>query len=186
MIRSREVRYWQERGLALGLDRYRRYLALFGLPLNACAGLTVCDYGCGPFGGVLSVLTDVRQAYPVDVLAATYNGWGRCSMQIRGVGAQGRAEVPDGSCAVAFCLNALDHVPDPSVMLADLSRILTPGGRLYLFVHLRTGAKGHYPMTYRQTMSLLAGWTIPWVGTGADRPNEEPDLDALWLKAVRL
>jgi len=183
---SREIRYWQEVGLARGIEFYRRYLDLFGLPTDFCAGRAVCDYGCGPFGGVLSVLKGVALAYPVDVLAATYNGWHRCPMPIYGVNGSGRADVPDGSCDVAFCLNALDHVRDPSILVADLHRILKPGGLFYLFVHLRTGAKGHFPMTFPQTMSLLAGWEIPWATTGRDVPNEEPDLDALWLKAVRL
>src|SRR5574337_846808 len=160
MAMSREIRYWQETGFALGIERYRRYLRLFGLDEDSFVGQVVCDYGCGPFGGVLSVLRGVRAGYPVDVLAETYNAWGALNTRI------GRSvEVPTRSCDAVFCLNVLDHTPDPRAMQAELARISKPGASLYLFAHLRQVTKGHYRMTSRKLDSLFG------LARGIDHPR---------------
>lgn len=182
---SQEIRSWQERGLSLGTDRYRRYLALFGSTTSSCVGQAVCDYGCGPFGGVLSVLRDVGVAFPVDILAEEYNLWGYSAFPIHTIDAEGRADVPSASCDVAFCLQCLDHTAEPSVIVADLFRILKPGGVLRLFVHLRERTKGHYPLTVSQTLRLLAPWEVCSVDTGRDIPNNEPELEAVWVTVLR-
>ena len=181
---SRETRYWQKTGLALGTTRYNRYLHLFGLDEDSLAGLTVCDFGCGPFGGVLSVLRGVKDGYPVDVLAATYNGWGEARFPIRPVNpATCETHLPGGVCDAVFCLNALDHADNATDMRAELFRIAKRGGTLYLFCHVRPATKGHRTMTVRRLQDLFQadyGWE--WVSRhqGLDEPNEEPKLTAVW------
>ena len=58
-----ELRYWRERGLDKGTYIYENYLKLFGLERGSLSGKTVCDYGSGPFGGVLSALDGI-EGYP--------------------------------------------------------------------------------------------------------------------------
>lgn len=40
--------------------------------------------------------------------------------------------LPDGSREIVVCTGLLEHVPDPQATVAELSRILAPGGRLLL------------------------------------------------------
>ena len=182
---SHEVKYWERTGLPLGTERYRRYLDLFGLDRASCRGLAVCDYGCGPFGGVLSILTDVRQGYPVDILADFYNTWRLSPWPILDV-PDGRAEVPDASCDAAFCLNMLDHMPNAEIVVRDIERILRPHGRLFAFVHVgRDRVKAHHPVTQRSVMALFSAWRVGTLSVGADAPNQEPSLTALWFTAER-
>jgi len=47
-------------------------------------------------------------------------------------------ELHDGSADVLICHHVLEHVPDPAETLAELRRILSPAGRLLLFVPYET------------------------------------------------
>jgi SAM-dependent methyltransferase len=42
--------------------------------------------------------------------------------------------LPDESFDVVVCTQVLEHVPDPGAALAELARVLVPGGRLWLTV----------------------------------------------------
>ena len=44
--------------------------------------------------------------------------------------------LPDGSFGVVLCTQVLEHVPEPSAVLAECFRVLEPGGRLALTVPL--------------------------------------------------
>lgn len=184
---SREIRYWQQTGLALGTERYRRYLRLFGLTELGFQGQTVCDFGCGPFGGVLSVLENLKIGYPVDILADEYNRWGYARQAILPV-ASVTAPIPKAACGAVFCLNALDHVRDWRGCLDELSRITKPGGTLFLLVHLRQPTKGHYRISQTWVVRHLTDtdWRILTMDAGPDVPNNEPKLHAIWLSAERL
>jgi SAM-dependent methyltransferase len=48
------------------------------------------------------------------------------------------AELRDGSADVLVCHHLLEHVPDPAETLAELRRVLSPTGRLLLFVPYET------------------------------------------------
>ncbi|MBT3268775.1 class I SAM-dependent methyltransferase [Candidatus Poribacteria bacterium] len=55
--------------------------------------------------------------------------------------------VPDGSFDVVICTEVLEHVPEPIRAIAELSRILADGGRLYLSAPMRSAvhqAPHHY------------------------------------------
>jgi SAM-dependent methyltransferase len=50
-----------------------------------------------------------------------------------------RLPLPDGSFDVAVATLVLCTVPDPAAALAELRRVLAPGGRLLLIEHVRAG-----------------------------------------------
>jgi len=46
-----------------------------------------------------------------------------------------RLDLPDASCDAALCTFTLCTVPDPRAALAEVRRVLKPGGRLHLLEH---------------------------------------------------
>ncbi len=184
-----EVRYWLQTGLRKGTYIYDNYLRLFGLDKDELTGLTICDFGCGPLGGIPSVLPDVKVAYPLDVLADEYNKWGACRFHIYPV-RDYRTPLPDHICDVCFCTNALDHVPEPVRVATEIARLLKPGGSLYLHVHLRRSDQLNKAHRYVVSEDMVRDWlheyfTFESVGVDWDWPNDEPDLTMLYAHLVR-
>jgi len=175
-----ELRYWLQTGLDKGTGIYANYLTLFGVEPDSFRGLTVADFGCGPFGGVLSALEDLGTAYPIDVLADEYNELGRSPWPVVPV-VDSRTPLPASTCDACFCTNALDHVPDPERIAAELARILRPGGTLFLHLHLRRPDQLNKAHRYVVSEDDVRGWFAPWFdlersGVEADWPNDEPSL----------
>jgi ubiquinone/menaquinone biosynthesis C-methylase UbiE len=57
-----------------------------------------------------------------------------------GVGA--RIDLPDGSVDAAVACLVLCSVPDPAAALAELRRVMRPGGELRFFEHVRADSAG--------------------------------------------
>lgn len=97
-------------------DRYRGLLELAAPALHADA--RVLDVGCGA-GNLLSKLPPCR-AFGVDVEPEI----------LRGGVAGDAAALPfrDGVFDIVFCSEVIEHVPDPDGLVAELRRVLRPGG----------------------------------------------------------
>ncbi|MDO8584385.1 MAG: methyltransferase domain-containing protein, partial [bacterium] len=73
---------------------------------------------------------------------------------------------PDGSFDHAWCLNVLEHVPDPVAILKEALRVVKPGGRLVVFTPFLVAVHGHpddyarYTETALRRMAADAGWCI--------------------------
>ena len=50
-------------------------------------------------------------------------------------------QIADATADVVLCHHTLEHVPDPAAALAEMRRLLAPGGKLLLFVPLECGRK---------------------------------------------
>lgn len=184
-----ELGYWQRAGLAKGTSVYERYLELFGLRRDSLRGQSVADFGCGPFGGVLVALRGI-EPYPLDVLAEEYNrALGRSPWPILPV-RDLHTPLTDGACDAVFCTNALDHVPEPDRAARELARIVKPGGRLYLHLHLRRADQLNKAHRYVVSEGDVRRWFAEWfdfedAGVEPDWPNEEPDLTMFHARLVR-
>lgn len=172
-----EIRYWKERGIDLGTEIYDRYLHAFKLQASDISDKVVADFGCGPFGGILTAM-DVDTPYPVDVLADEYNQWGHSRHPI--VGFDGiRTEIGGGVCDIVISCNALDHTPDPQPSINEIARILKPGGQFFLHVHLRHPHelnKAH-PVSWSREFATqkLKAFDVVWCEEHAeDWVNEKP------------
>ena len=130
-----EIRYWEEKGIHLGTNIYDRYLTAFKLSAGDLASKSIADFGCGPFGGILAIV-ETLTAFPIDVLADEYNNWGHSAFPVYLFDGKTIA-IEDGVCDIVFCTNALDHTPNPQPSVKEIIRILKPGGRVFLHVHLR-------------------------------------------------
>lgn len=72
--------------------------------------------------------------------------------------------VPGGRFAVVFCTEVLEHTLQPFAAVAELRRLLAPGGRLVLSTPFNFRVHGPLPDCWRFTehglRALLAGWDI--------------------------
>lgn len=99
----------------------------------------VLDLGCGP-GGFLSVAAPhCASITGVDVVPAFVE---QCQATIDRLGLRGarallsdgrRIPVEDGTFDAAILVDVIHHCEDPVAVLADVRRVLRPGGRLLIF-----------------------------------------------------
>ena len=176
--RGHELGCWQETGLSKGANIYEDYLKLFKLTGESFADLSVCDFGCGPFGGGLSAIPSVKAAYPVDVLAEDFNEWGKSRFPMYPI-RDYETSIPDGACDVCLCTNALDHVPEPRRAVSEIARVLKSEGSLYLQMHLREPHQLNKAHRYVVTVDMIRQWVddyfeIQWESTGSDWVNDDP------------
>jgi len=103
------------------------------------AGARVLDVGAGtcPYRGLFShtryVTHDFKKYEGVKLGGASEYG------TIDIVSEIGRIPVEDGSFDVVLCTEVLEHVPDPASAVAEMARILAPGGRVFLTAPLGSG-----------------------------------------------
>ncbi len=121
------------------LDALRRYTAETSarhlLPYLR-PGLRVLDFGCGP--GTISVglarAVHPGEMYGVDMDAQTIEQaravarWQRQDNAHYRVGDVTELSFGDGFFDAAYCHNVLMHIPDTQAVLAEVKRVLKPGG----------------------------------------------------------
>jgi SAM-dependent methyltransferase len=116
------------------------------------AGLTVADIGCSQ-GFIADELAGAgaAQTYGVDIdvpgLAVAQQRFGG---RVRFVCAAGESlPLADASIDVAVFNHIYEHVVDPEAVLADVRRVLRPGGVLYLGLGNRLGVmEPHYRLPF--------------------------------------
>lgn len=109
----------------------------------------ILEIGSGPIGLVNSL--EWGERYAIDPLEEFYNQTPSL-VRLRRPGATyliGTGEwlpFEDASCALVIIENVLDHTYAPAKILQEISRVLEPGGDLYLLVNVRTrgGALLHH------------------------------------------
>ncbi|MDX2474715.1 MAG: methyltransferase domain-containing protein [Candidatus Krumholzibacteria bacterium] len=119
------------------LTRRMRLLRPF-LP-SECGHLV--DFGCGNGAQTLLLAEACARVTGIDVnpefLAAFQTEIEARQWQDRVAGVQmveGRIPLPDGAADVVTSFTVLEHVPDEQAALAEMRRMLKPGGRLLLSV----------------------------------------------------
>ncbi|MEZ6318361.1 MAG: class I SAM-dependent methyltransferase [Phycisphaerales bacterium] len=118
-----------------------RMLELMRVP----PGGTVLDGGCGP--GVHSIRA-AKLGYRVDAIDLSHTMLGEAERRVAAAGLADkvtfrqadltRLELPDASYEHAFSWGVVIHVPDAEAALANLARIIKPGGRLALYLTNKT------------------------------------------------
>jgi ubiquinone/menaquinone biosynthesis C-methylase UbiE len=95
------------------------------------------DLGCGPGVHLFPLATDFERAIGVDLsprmiaaAAEIDRTRGRdARIELHAADAAHLSCVASGSVDVVLCVGALEHMPDHSGVLAELARVLKPGGR---------------------------------------------------------
>ena len=125
----------------------------------------VIEVGSGAHG--LIFYFGAKRGVGVDPLAVSYGGlfprWQNCAATIAAVGEQ--LPFANESFDVVLCDNVVDHAESPKQIVAELVRILRPGGLLFFTVNI------HHPV-YAVAAGLHSGWRglgIPYeIGPFAD------------------
>ena len=125
----------------------------------------VIEVGSGAHG--LIFYFGARNGVGVDPLAVSYRNlfprWQSCAATVAAVGEQ--LPFADNSFDVVLCDNVVDHAESPERIVAELVRILKPGGLLYFTVNF------HHPV-YAVAAGMHSGWRalgVPYeIGPFAD------------------
>ncbi len=110
---------------------------------------TVLDVGCGPVSFLNFARGQAVRGVGVDPLADFYFVEGLVESRsgfrpIPMVAAPGeRLPFPDSAFDGAVCFNVLDHAEQPDALLAEMERVVAPGGWVRLFVHTFSGWAKH-------------------------------------------
>lgn len=131
------------------VDRALKGPELGELRAEACAGLsgTVLELG---FGGGLNLRHLPPAVTRVDAVEPSDRGWelserrrARHQVEVRRVGLDGqRLAADDASYDHVLCTFTLCTIPDPALALAEVRRVLRPGGTLAFLEHGRAPTPG--------------------------------------------
>jgi SAM-dependent methyltransferase len=130
-----------------GSDRARQ--ADPGEAIDAwCQDRSVLEIGAGPYPAIAAA-PRWKRAVAVDPIAKGYVEEGlvpAAASHITYIEAPGeRIPLPAGFADLVIIENALDHVADPAAVLAEIRRLLGPGGLLWLLVDLSTYSDQMHP-----------------------------------------
>jgi SAM-dependent methyltransferase len=179
-----------------GRGDYDKYVATIET-LNPTHAL---DVGCGIGAAVAALRASGRDAFGCDVSGPSLDvARAECGPYFEAMASQSSLPFPDASFDVVGCMNVLEHVADPSALLTEMCRVLSPAGSLVIFSpnmlslswpRARGGLRNTW-LIRLQNAAYLAGRALP-IGRRADREfmlidnavDEnalEPDEDAICL-----
>jgi SAM-dependent methyltransferase len=117
-VPSRYVRRWQEAAVEWLEGPLGRFL----------------DYGCGPCGLLEKLQDRCSECHGVDVDADKIEAAAARfpPFRLHAIDFSGVAPYPDGYFDTVAAVEVIEHVPDERRTLAELARLLRPGGRLLI------------------------------------------------------
>lgn len=151
-----EYSYWSERLAkegSLSNDHFEKYYTThFGLSRADYEGKRVLDIGCGPRGS-LEWASMTKERVGLDPLADSYKKLGTDKHQMRYV-ASGSENIPfaDGYFDIVCSFNSIDHVDDLDRSIAEIIRVVAPGGKFLLLTDLHEEPTECEPVVF--------GWEI--------------------------
>lgn len=142
--------YHKDHWVEIEPDRFARYDRMFKVdprfaprllaPVGVAEGETVLDFGCGPGYVAVELAREVGPGGRVHAVDVNAEFIGRAAEVAREAGLAERItlhHVPDerlplddGSIDRIYCKNVLEYVPDLDATLAELVRVLRPGGTI--------------------------------------------------------
>lgn len=136
-------------------DQYPGYIDL--MPVAGADGLDVLDYGCGPGHDLVgfAVRSKPRRLVGYDIARRSMDE-ARARLALHGDGVElvlgnpGEDRLPfaDASFDLVHSSGVIHHTPDPRAVLAELRRVLRPGGRAQVMVYNHDSLWTHLYVAY--------------------------------------
>jgi SAM-dependent methyltransferase len=118
-----------------------------------CATRSAIEIGAGPYPA-LAAAPRWKRAVAVDPIARGYaeeNLLPQAASHITYLEASGeRIPLPSASADLVIIENALDHVSDPAAVLAEIRRLLSPSGLLWVLVDLSNYSDHMHPHPFNE------------------------------------
>ena len=140
---------------------------------------SIVEVGGGPFPGVS--LLNAKRSIAVDPLADAYVTAdlvpARASRVVHVAAPAERIPLTQASADLVICENCLDHVENPTLAMREMSRLLPPGGLIWLLVDLMDYRDELHPnpMSHQRLADVLrdAGVEVLYQATwdGASHPQ---------------
>lgn len=166
-------------------DQLEKQLEALGLDQLTDGKSVVLEVGSGPVG-VVSFFPS-SAGYAVDPLQGFYTAQQALTspraeevLYIQGVGES--LSLADGTCDLVIIENCIDHVKSVQAVMNEISRVLRPGGILYLTVNCRTGA-GYYVHRILSTLQIDPGHPHTFTPTGIRELIENHGYEIKWTNA---
>ncbi|HVN99405.1 MAG TPA: bifunctional 2-polyprenyl-6-hydroxyphenol methylase/3-demethylubiquinol 3-O-methyltransferase UbiG [Steroidobacteraceae bacterium] len=136
--------YWDPAGPLHTLHSLNPVRSEFIAARARLAGARVADVGCG--GGLLSEslaalgarVTGIDLSPAMISVAQLHAAEMKLSIDYRGQSAAALAAASPAAFDVVCCMELAEHVPDPAALVAELARLLRPGGSLFISTINRT------------------------------------------------
>lgn len=149
--KAEHVRGYEEEMISAMKKSSRRVRDLLEAFQPISADARVIEVGSGAHG--LIFYFGAKHGVGVDPLAVSYGNlfphWQHCAPTVAAVGES--LPFADGSFDVVICDNVVDHAESPPRIVAELTRILTPGGLLYFTVNI-------HHRVYAIAAGIHSGW----------------------------
>lgn len=155
-----------------------------------CATRSVVEIGAGPYPAAAAARKGWMRCVAVDPLAKGYSQEGlvpHIADRVVYIEAPGeRIPLPAGFADLVINENCLDHVSDPGAVVAEMLRLLKPGGLAWFFVDL-SRHRDHmhpHPMGERRVMELFREFELvnSEVTTHKAHPEADGSIRALFRK----
>lgn len=142
----------------------------------------VLDYGCGVGGAVAYGLSRGVDIWGADTFTGYYSDWSNAILpEAKGRILEiesGRASFPDHNFDVVFSNQVLEHVTDPEAVVADMHRLLRPGGLFIAAFPVREAwYEGHIGLYFAHRFKAGSRWRHAYfdichrIGFGLYRSN---------------
>jgi SAM-dependent methyltransferase len=129
---------WETLAPYAGLDLthyWEEEIGHFGMTWASFRGLRMLDVGCGPLG-LVHFADQAAERIRLDPLLAHYQHKRALPAPQLSLSAVGEAiPLSDESVDLVVCFNALDHMRDPVSTVAEIARVLRPGGTALFMIH---------------------------------------------------
>lgn len=147
-----ELEYWQRRKLKendLSNEHYKYfYTKHFGLDESFYKGKRILDIGCGPRGS-LEWAETAAERVGIDPLVESYRILGIDKHKMRYI-KKGAEDIPfeEEYFDVVSSFNSLDHVDDLDQVIAEIIRVIAPGGLFLLITDVNHALTKREPIEF--------------------------------------
>jgi SAM-dependent methyltransferase len=155
-----------------------------------CREKSVVEIGAGPYPSIAAARLGWKRAVAVDPIAKGYAEEGMlppaCDSVVYIEAAGEGIPLPAGFADLVIIENCLDHVADPKAVIAEIHRLLNPGGLVWLFVDLSEYADQMHPhpMSEARVLALMGEFQLIHGGRAINKahPAAYGAYRGLWKK----